>query len=339
MDLILLCFLPCILWKMRYCKTGFREDYLSISGTKALRGIMAVFILFHHLSQRLQGLRLLFFFDHVAILCVAAFFFLSGYGLQKSYQEKPGYSGRILRSRIPAVAIPYLLLMGIYWLYSALSGNPYSIGEVLLSLINGFPIVDYSWYLLAILLMYVLFYISTRLFPPESKGLLFFHVAFALVWVPFCRSIGYEFYWYYSIIAFSAGIFWAMEEKKLLPPMQKHYFPLLIGSLLVFGGCLIAAIKTTVGIEVVVPFFWGTCCGFLAFLLLVLMKFSFGNRILLFLGELSFEIYGLQGLFIRLFRNETLWIQNDTLWCMAVILSTVAGAWLLHEACRRILPK
>jgi len=265
---------------------------------------------------------------------VAAFFFLSGYGLQRSYQEKPGYPARILRSRIPSVAIPYLILMGIYWLY-----QPRTLGDTLLSLVNGFPIVDYSWYILAILLLYGLYYLSTRFFGPESRGMLLFHLVFVVAWVPFCRAVGYEFYWYYSIIAFPAGIFWAMKEKKLLPWLQKRYLLWLVVSLLTFGGGLIAAIKTTVGMEVVVPFFWAACCGFLVFLLLMLMKFSIGNRVLYFLGELSFEIYGLQGLFIRLWRSEQIWIQRDIVWCTAVIVSTIAAAWVLHRLCQRIFKK
>ena len=337
MDFLFLLFLPCILWKMKYCKNGFHENFLSVGSTRALRGIMAVLILFHHLCQRLEGVRVMFFLDNVAILCVTAFFFLSGYGLHKSYCEKAGYSSKILRNRIPSVLIPYLGLIAIYWGYSFAEEQPYTLAEVLVSLVNGRPVVSFSWYILAILVLYFSYWISTLLFRPGHLGMLVYHFGFILLWVPFCRSLGWEYYWYYSIIGFPLGILWAAEGQRFMVFLQKRYMRFLIGSFVLFSGLFVAAIKTTVGIDVVVPLFWAACCAFLLFMLLVLMKFSFQNRILLFLGDISFEIYGLQGLFIRLLRSNLCYIENDTLWCFAVSTATVGCAWAMHGLFRKLL--
>ena len=67
------------------------------------------------------------------------------------------------------------------------------------------------------------------------------------------------------------------------------------------------------------------------------MKFSIGNPILDFWGKISFELYGLQGLFIRLLRSEVCYIENDFLWCAAVIAASMAGGWMLHCLLQKLL--
>lgn len=337
MDLVFLLFLPCVLWKMRYSRDGFHPDFLGVSSTQSLRGILAVLVLFYHLCQKLQGVRVLFFIDNIGIMCVATFFFLSGYGLQKSYSEKPNYRSTILSRRIPAILVPYLLLTALYWAYHALTGNTLSLVDLWRLLAEGAPIVDYSWYSVVILLIYLNYYLSTFLFRPGHWGMVAYHALSIALWMLLCRSIGFAFHWYHTVMAFVVGIFWAMEGERINARMQKHYLPSLLISLVVFLLCYAAALKTATIEEVIVTLFWAACCTFLPLLLLILMKFAVRNPVLHFLGNISFELYGLQGLFIRLFRGELCYIENDTVWCVTVIAVSVACSWLLHSLLAKIL--
>lgn len=337
MDLLFLLFIPCVLWKMRFRKEGFNEDYLSIRTTQALRGILSMLVLFYHLCQKLQGVKVLFFIDNFGIMCVSTFFFLSGYGLQKNYMEKPNYRKRILTKRIPAVLVPFLLLNLLYWGYYWLSGDPMTLAEILENQAMGIPLVDYSWYMFVILLIYCNYYLSTFLFRPGSWGMVLYHVISVVLWMFLCEALHYPFHWHHTVMAFVMGPLWAMAGEKIKERMQKHYWRSLAVSLLIFLVFYAAALKTAGISEVIVPLFWASCCAFIPLLLLVLMKVSIGNPILLFLGKISFELYGLQGLFIRLLRSDVCYIENDFLWCAAVTAACALGGWLLHELLQRIL--
>ena len=61
------------------------KDYLSLATCKSYRGLFAIVVILHHLAQRTETGILFRIFTSMGSLAVAFFFFLSGYGLQKSY--------------------------------------------------------------------------------------------------------------------------------------------------------------------------------------------------------------------------------------------------------------
>lgn len=70
------------------------KDYLSKENTKALKGIFAVFVLWHHLYQYsalITGTVIGIVFQAMGYLSVGMFFFLSGYGLTTSYRNRGVY--------------------------------------------------------------------------------------------------------------------------------------------------------------------------------------------------------------------------------------------------------
>ncbi|MBQ9090735.1 MAG: acyltransferase family protein, partial [Anaerotignum sp.] len=268
MELLLLVFLPCILWKMEFHKTAFHADAMSLEKTGAVKGILAVLIILHHLSRSLEkGGPLGLLLDNVGVLCVALFFFFSGYGLQKSYHGKPNYRAAILRKRIPSVLVPYVFLILLYWFLSWMVSEPYSLGEVLASLVNGKPIVSFSWYTLCILMFYVNYFLSTLLFRRRNGGILWYNAVCTVLWVFLCRRLGYAEYWYNAAIAFPLGIFWGEYGEKRIPWLRKHHLPALIISFGVFGifySAALVALKT----DVFVSLYWMACVGFLLFVVL-----------------------------------------------------------------------
>ena len=60
------------------------------------------------------------------------------------------------------------------------------------------------------------------------------------------------------------------------------------------------------------------------------MKFEIGNPVLDFLGKCSLEIYLVQGLFIQGLRSNTVYIQNEALWCLLVIVGSIALGAVLN---------
>lgn len=70
---------------------NFQEEHFTKNFELPLRGFFTLVIVFHHLSQYLDNPGPFRVFQEVGILCVAAFFFYSGYGLRKSVLTNHGY--------------------------------------------------------------------------------------------------------------------------------------------------------------------------------------------------------------------------------------------------------
>ena len=101
----------------------------------------------------------------------------------------------------------------------------------------------------------------------------------------------------------------------------------------VCGGCYILAVNAASQM-VGIPLFWAAGLAFLLVVLLMLMKFRFQNPALSFLGTISFEIYGIHGLFMLLYRSGLCYMESPLLWGSAVLLSSIAAAWILHPVFR-----
>ena len=331
MDFLMLPLVVLALWKLEWKKDGFYDDGLSLEKTKALRGILALLVVLHHLHLYSPGGYLGMVYDLAGILCVTLFFFLSGYGLEKSARSKAGYGRRVLTKRIPAILVPYLAFTGIYWL-----GFGYSLKEVLQGFVNGFPIVANAWYIHCLLVLYLSFALGQMLLAKRFGAKRIWHLVVAVSWVWLCRWLNYPPHWYNAVIAFPMGIAWAEYEPKIRSLMEKCYFPAVAGCAPAFLGALAAALWTADG-EIVVTLFWLAMGLFVVLVYLVLMKVTVRNPLLLWIGEISFEIYGIHGFFLSLYRSNLCYLENGILWGSAVLLSSLATGWVLHGIFRRLL--
>lgn len=331
MDLIVVVFLAVCLWRIRFCREGYFADALSVSNTKAIRGMLAPMVMLHHIYQSLDKPGIVHLvMSNMGVPCVILFLFFSGYGLQKSFCVKPGYGKTVLTRRIPGILVPFLVLVPVYWGVNWIIGNPLSPVQVLASLVDGTPVVRYGWYTQCQLLLYLVFALCAPVFAGKPRQMPLGVLAVSFLLILALMALGYAPFWYYSIPAFPAGLFWAAWEDPLLPRMEKKYGLWLAGSFLGFGACFAMALKTYNTL-----FFWGTACTLPLVLVLVLRKWAFRNPALDFLGGLSFEIYSIHGLFMLLYRSPVIFIESDLLWGAAVAASAIPAAWLLNRVLRR----
>lgn len=334
MNLIFLAFAACVLWGVRFQKKGCDEGYLSMEKGRSFRGILALTVVCHHLAEKTGDSSLFHIFAFLGFLPVAYFFFLSGYGLQKSYAGKPGYRPTILKKRIPSVLGPYLAVTLLYWLMSAVEGDPYSVGEVLRSFAVGDPIARFTWYIVFVLLLYGGFYLMTGFYRGNQLRGVAWHMLFLAACILVFRKLGFSGYWYNSCMTYPLGILWAMKEKQWLPAVKKHFW-LLAGLLVPAFGAVFLATMVLVDASWVLLLYWTSGILFTAVCLLLQMKLTFGNRLLKTLGDCSMEIYMLQGLFMGLYRGNRIYMEDPALWSAAVLISTCTAAWALHLLFRR----
>jgi peptidoglycan/LPS O-acetylase OafA/YrhL len=108
-------------------KRGLSKNYaFDVTRTNMLRGVLALLIILHHLSSHLD-IPALYYFHDMGSSVVSMFFFISGYGLIKSYKYKgelylDGFLTKRLRKILPLYII-FSIFMSIVVIYNTEFGG------------------------------------------------------------------------------------------------------------------------------------------------------------------------------------------------------------------------
>lgn len=322
--------------------SALHEDFLTPASGKALRGVLSMVVLLHHLSPKVGGILLFPVFSKLGYLTVSVFFFLSGYGLMKQYMGRPGYSRHFLLRRLPAVLFPYLLATALYWLLNRILGISLSLQNVINELRAGTPIVSASWYIICITLFYIGFRVLMLLCGKHYGWMLPGSLVWCGLYIRFCLRSGYSSWWYNTAPVLSLGIAWALREEAISRFFRKHYSKAAPAIFLIFS-CVYGLklyLNSRVWTDLVhIPLTWLAASLFTVCVLLVLMKLRLGNPLLQRLGGISLELYLCHYLFITLLRSELIFLANDFLYVCAVIFCSVAFAWVYHQINAAILSR
>lgn len=307
------------------------EDYLSVENTTVLRGIMAIGIIIHHMSERVTGGFLFPQMVRAGYLFVCSFFFLSGYGLIVQYQKRGDtYLKGFLRKRLLYLIIVYVLDVLLYAVFDLLLGKPHSVLEILQSLYQD-GIAKNAWYMIVIIIFYVCFWLVFRFaskWSIKKKILMVFLCQIAFI--GYCLLTGKGSVWYISNFGFSLGMYWACEKDRINTFAKQHYFWL-------FGGVTIGFVLFSVlplglaRIPFVVEYadVIKTICRLIssplssAMLMTILMKIHLSGKIWKYLGKISLEIYLLHGIAYTIFRSDYIYISSEGLWVLCTIASAI----------------
>lgn len=312
----------------------YNEAYLSLNAGQNYRGAFALAVLLHHLAQKTSGGIIMRYMSNAGCYTAAFFFFLSGYGLQKSNLRGENYKKGFLIHRLPKIVIPYAVATAAFWALRFALGKHYSLKNVLDGILTGNPIDAYSWYVIVIIEFYIVFWllmvVSGKKKLPVIAGEALWYFAFML----YCRKMKLGGWWYTSAHLLVVGSIWASYEEQILKLRNKLYWPLLafswLGFILTcfFPDALMSIISFRgMGAVLILlaPVF------FTVALTLTCMKLKIGNPVTKFIGEISLEFYLAQGFAIWAFRNTHVYISNELLWCIAVFAATTVLAFVLHS--------
>lgn len=342
MDVLPFFLLVIFVFKMKIVKpfSVINEEYLSIETCRAYKGLLALVVVFHHLAQRTENGLLFHQFAGVGYLTVSVFFFFSGYGLQKSYMNSDNYKKGFLLRRLPTILIPYILVTFIYWLMNCALGNIYSIKDMVGALVRGVPIDRNSWYIIAILVFYIVFWLLMVLCKKRYFLMLLGAFLWYVFYVGYCMGMGYGEYWFNTSHLLIVGMFWAICERRILAIIEKNYllFSITMALLLALLLCVSSSIALLIplkGIGVIMTALKAFL--FTVSVMLFSLRFKVGNKALAFLGKISFEIYMLHGLFVTILRSDIIYIHNEVLWCAFVFLCTIVFASFMHIVFDKIL--
>ena len=331
-----------LLWHIRRTETE-ENDLISKEDGLSLRGMAALLVLLHHLAPSTENGLLLPKFYSVGAggIAVSLFFFLSGYGLQKQYIiNGESYRKSFLKKRIPTILIPLALFTVLYWLVYYSIGKVYTIQDMVADIRIGVPFVAYSWYLIALLLFYLFFWISMSVFKEHTRWMPIAACGWYILYALTCIKLKYLIFWYDTAHLLPVGMFCAEHEKKILDVLKKRssYSALVLTA---FSCWLVISFvfAHVWPINIYLYYILSISHVFLSTVVIVLLhlKIKIGNPVLRYFGKNSMEIYLIHGLIFYLLRGDIFYLNNEPLYCLLSLSIVILIASILAPVDRFLL--
>ncbi len=185
------------IWGISVAKRGeFHTDYLSKDVTMSLRGLAAIGVILHHISQEevFQSSGEINMFVNVGYQYVALFFFLSGYGLLKSIDTKPDYLNGFLKKRLPVIIVPFYVSIIFYGIYNIIAGNRLAPLQWFTNILGITMMNEYAWYPIILAILYIAFYLIFRGNSPRTRKFLYMFLVIIALGIIFCIN-GHFLWW------------------------------------------------------------------------------------------------------------------------------------------------
>lgn len=308
-----------------------------------LRGILALLIVFHHISGVIKDLDIPSKLDFKQFivwgaLVVGVFFFITGYGLTVSVMKKgKEYFNNFFRKRIVKLLIPAIIAT-IFFQLGEVFFNRFSISEIISDLNYGGLPLPKSWYVAAIIYFYTMFYVCFKFFKIKTAIILMWLASALYVFI--IKMLNFGQYWWISTFAINIGICFAYFEHKIKNFInnnpQKGLFITFVIFLLTTTYALINS-QTKINLPLGdIPTFWITPA------ILTVIIYFLGtpkSKILDFLGKISYEIYIVHGIFIHWIINYNNYSDRWILLIILVYVLSIISAYFLNKICKQINQK
>lgn len=275
------------------------KEIFSIDNTMTYRGIAAVVVMIHHFSLKMVNPGKMFYYWFVGYLVVSVFFFLSGYASFIQLQKKGDdfWNGYFIK-RLSRLILPFFVINTINAVFYRPSPLQYICAMFSLKQMRGQE-SEWSvvWFLTAILIFTVLYYISFRWMKNRNMALLIFllgTILYLLVHVVVLHSPNY---WFNSSFAYVSGIFYAMKKTLVDKFVSKNVKILIPISSVIWIGIFFAMTK---GYQ-----FWliQIICAEVLLCLLICVEhcITFRNSPIKRIGKASWEVFLLHPLFYSVY--------------------------------------
>lgn len=338
------CLVPILIlffWNIKVAKPKeLYDNYMSLDNIQNIRGILAILIVIHHFSGMLEVQTVFSAFNHIGYLVVAVFLFISGYGLAYGIKYKPGYlkGARFLYTRIPKLIIPYWLTVVLYAVGFFISdmlydnGKSASLKDILVSFVSYKNIIVTSWYIFELIILYFVFFVVFKI---KNRRIAVFSLFCAVGICAIIFYFSYEFtsVWYRSIFAFPLGVVYSLYQDKIEALFSRKIMLSYCAVFVLFAFLLLSKYLCIVlNLKYLQVIFDIMSSGIFALMLILLFrKIRLGNRVLYFLGGISYEIYLVHYLVVNFVYHYYFVGQVDIVLYFAISLGlTVLIAWILN---------
>lgn len=321
------------------CRFGEFDDYLSKEKTSSIKGLFILLVFFSHFNGYviynnyfdLLWLKIISLFGQTM---VTLFLFYSGYGVMESIKKKgKNYVETIPKKRIFITILKFDLAVLIFTFFKIILREPFTLKHFVLSLIGLESMGNSNWYIFAILMMYLITYISFKLYSDNDylKNLLI-HLFLTLVYMIGIKYIlNKELWWYDTVLCYNVGMFYSFYSDKInrLLSKEKIYFTIL--------SCLfILTIFLKQNSNNVLNHFL-LMISFALLIVIITKKISLDNKVLRWFGNNLFEIYILQRIPMVLFSKMDIIYSNLYLYFVVCFFSTLIIAAIFKFITAKVL--
>lgn len=339
LDIVFLCtviisvitFKPADNWKCH-------KDYLSVSNCNILKGVFAVVIIMHHIAQRTTEGFVIDWFKDAGYLAVGVFLFISGYGLTWKCIEDEKYLNGFLKRRVLSVAKPFAIVYLLTFIaYSINRGKILDVSELYIVNAQGDTFVQSSWFVIVILAIYLIFYIITKLIGIKRMGfVIVVMTSIVIVWIFLCiNHFGFGNWWCNTSLCFVMGMLWAKYKNKIEKVLQRYYIVSLLTVLIVEMLLLniweypniITLIKENItdNVKMIIAVWKSVVAVLFVFIVVMLnMKIKITSIVFQKLGNISYEMYLIQGIFFLMYEDYLR--EHQFVGSFLIIAFTIVGA-------------
>ena len=271
-----------------------------------------------------------------------------------SYLKKENYLKDFWNKRIMKIVILYIIAI-IFTILAYLLTRQLSLRKIFNSLVEGEPVVRFSWYVLAIIILYIVFYLSAKFLKKKKMINIAVFGGTILYCIVVNNILGFNNWWVNSCFAFFIGIYWASYKEKYAITLEEKnkiiryaimlsiiLFAIIGIQFLTSGYAIMDIINDTdladdimrepipvININII-------CIALLFVLFTILEKMRLNDKVFTFLGNISFEIYLYHGLVMYLLRNPRFYCRIDYLYVILVIGLSIILAKLMNIANNKI---
>ena len=326
---------------------GFNDDYLDKKSTTAVNGIFVMLVLFSHYAQYadLGGIYdepYLAVREHLNQLVVATFMFYSGYGMMEAIKNRGiGYVRKIL-SKFWQLLLKFDIAVVFFLAVNTLLGIRFPLGQTLLAFTTWTAIGNSNWYITAILILYVIMYLSFTagliIFKSNEKegrlmGLvLTFLLTATAVYMQI--RIGRPAYCYDTMMLLPIGCLYSELRPRIENFVMRNDIMYLVTFTAVTGIYMVSFFhRWSWGIAAYTV--WAA--SFMLLVLLVTMKVSIYNGFLEWAGKHIFGIYILQRLPMTVLDKMGYIDDHKYMSLVASIIITFAIAAIFQKSTDRLI--
>lgn len=346
-DLILIPFFLLLFLGIRENKTT-NVDVFGIGNSNALKGIFSLVILFGHIITFNSDSILFCRFNNMGAFACSIFFFISGYGLFCQYYRNTNYLNGFLKSRIIKLLLPALIISIVYIIFKIFLYYDYNIKSILRDSLKGHtPIIDNSWYIIEIILLYLFFYVVLKLcdkLKVKNKNIpLLVITLLTIVLMLIFIVCKWGSNWYVSTLSFPLGALVSTYNERFKAVLKKYKYGVIICcSFFVICATYYNSILSVLHLEVLrvnslqIVFDILSKLLFCFIIYAALCIITIKSSVIEFVASISYELYMLHGLFIVLFTNF-IPISNDLLRVTVITICSIISAYIFNCIDKTIL--
>lgn len=326
---------------IRYREIRSVEGWFEKQNTDQIRGMCALLIIAHHLAAQKFSDGLLHQLGYISVisgyLLVGYFFLISGYGLEYGELYATKHKKHPLLRRVVTIGIPYITISLLYWVYGQYVVEQIGFLDIVTSILEGDPIVKYSWYSAAIIIVYVFFEISKI---NSSKQCNLFVMTLLLVgYIMFGVSRNYSVFWYNTILIVLVGILVTRYKEQIYSWIKYHDKTSVIVSLIALVAGTVLQIKygNNVGEVAKVLIQQITLIATVYLMMMVDYFFSLDCKFLKWIAPFSYEIYLTHGFVMNAVKHFLAIDTAGFAYAGTVIILTIVLSFAEHLLNKKVI--